>query len=90
MNRISRGNPSPIRNQYICFCLTYRYLFLAVLFRNLIQSKRGGSQNSAGVAKSFELGMFLGGDGEMPGAHFNLEMVAQLVKNPPAMQETWD
>ena len=34
--------------------------------------------------------MFLGGDGEMPGAHFNLEMVAQLVKNPPAMQETWD
>ncbi|XP_061255373.1 butyrophilin subfamily 1 member A1-like [Bos javanicus] len=48
--------------------------------RNSIQSKPGGSQNSAGVAKSFELGMFLSGDGETPGAHSNLEMVAQLVK----------
>ncbi|XP_027380279.1 butyrophilin subfamily 1 member A1-like [Bos indicus x Bos taurus] len=49
--------------------------------RNSIQSKPGGSQNSAGVAKSFELGMFLSGDGETPGAHSNLEMVAQLDYN---------
>ena len=34
--------------------------------------------------------MFLSGDGETPGAHSNLEMVAQLVKNLPAMQETWN
>ena len=34
--------------------------------------------------------MFPGGDGETPGAHFNLEMVAQLVKNLAVMQETWD
>ena len=66
------------------------WFWLFCFFRNSIQSKPGGSQNSAGVAKSFELGMFLSGDGETPGAHSNLEMVAQLVKNLPAMQETWN
>ena len=62
---------------------------LFCFFRNSILSKPGGSQNSAGVAKSFELVMFLGGDGETPEAHFNLEMVAQLVKNLPPMWGTW-
>ena len=32
MNRVSRENPNPTINQYICFCFTYRYLFLAALF----------------------------------------------------------
>ena len=36
----------------------------------------GGSQNSAGVAKSFELGMFLRGDRETPGAHFTRDGVS--------------
>ena len=52
------------------------WFWLFCFFRNLIQSKPGGSQYSASVAKSFEMAMFLCGDGETPGAHFNLEMVA--------------